>query len=387
MPAARRSTRWAAAPAGRQRAGREPPAVPHGAHPGRTSDEQGDVAQQRDRERSIGTAATAPLPSPRRIPTSRSGSRPSSVERERLCRLGRAVAGGEPGTGTRREPFGGQRAGHATSARRAAPGPRLAAASARKPAVAARSALPSAARLSTGSSTRPPRGPAPRDRRRSCAASAASSMPVPRPVTSSAGRPSAAATSAAAGVVLPMPMSPRDQQLGPGRDLLGGDLAADLERRAGLRGRQGVLDVDRARARAGPCERRTSAGRSARSASTAEVEHTHRHAVGPRQRRDTGPPGEEGADHGRGHGRRVGRDAVRGDAVVAGEDHGADVVDSARRHLALGCREPDAESPRRPRAPAGVARPASRSWARASTSLEGGRMRGWCWVSAMAAPA
>ena len=39
-------------------------------------------------------------------------------------------------------------------------------------------------------------------------ASAGSSMPVPRPVTSLAGTPSPAAISAAAGVVLPMPMSP-----------------------------------------------------------------------------------------------------------------------------------------------------------------------------------
>ena len=48
-------------------------------------------------------------------------------------------------------------------------------------------------------------------------------MPVPRPTTWSAVSPKVAAISAAAGVVLPIPMSPRISRSAPGGDLGFGD--------------------------------------------------------------------------------------------------------------------------------------------------------------------
>src|SRR5579875_873643 len=82
------------------------------------------------------------------------------------------------------------------------------------PARAAISRPPSEASTSIGSPLGPQRATA-WSTTATLRASVASSMPVPRPVTSAAGRPVRAATRAAAGVVLPMPMSPVNRHCAP----------------------------------------------------------------------------------------------------------------------------------------------------------------------------
>src|SRR5215211_4289294 len=157
--------------------------------------------------RSRGTAARAPLPSPRRMPRSSRGRLPS--------RSSRAWWPGSaerwPATALARAPWHSSSRG-ATAAVTTNPsrtsGRRRSRASRAAPARAASSAPP--AWRSTAS------GAAPSPTRRLAAWTAASlrarpvsSTPVPRPVLASAGRPRRMAVTAAAAVVLPMPISPR----------------------------------------------------------------------------------------------------------------------------------------------------------------------------------
>ena len=75
----------------------------------------------------------------------------------------------------------------------------------------------------------------------------------------------------------------------------------------------------------------------------ADVEHPHRDAVLGGEHRDAGSSGQERAHHGRRDRLRIGRDAVVGDVVVAGEDDRADAIDRLGRNGTLGGGDPDGQ--------------------------------------------
>ena len=110
-----------------------------------------------------------------------------------------------------------------------------------------------AARSDRRCGPRPARVPA--RRRPACGSSPSSSMPVPRPVTSSAGRPRVAATSAAATVVLPMPRSPVISSWAPSSMSSPASCGTDGDRPLGLLAGQRVGRGGWRRSRGGPCGR------------------------------------------------------------------------------------------------------------------------------------
>src|SRR4029453_16084203 len=77
----------------------------------------------------------------------------------------------------------------------------------------------------------------------------------------------------------------------------------------------------------------------------AEVEHTNVDTVLCGEHRDARLADQERVDHGGRDGLGVGRDAMVGHAMVAGEYDGADPVDRSGRHLALRRGDPDGQIP------------------------------------------
>ena len=123
----------------------------------------------------------------------------------------------------------------------------------------------------------------------------------------------------------------------------------------------------------------TSAGRSDRSASTATSRTVTATPCSRASAETPARPGDDRADHGFGDGGGVRRDAVRRDAVVAGEHHEAYVGQRRGGTSPCAAASQAPSSPIRPRAPGGVARPASRSL-REGGDLGGGRGDAGCLV-------
>ena len=207
------------------------------------------------------------------------------------------------------------------------------------------SAEPSAASRSTGSRdavagpvAEPPGSApscwrAPRRRRRFRARS-------PR----SAGTPKVAAISAAAGVVLPMPMSPRSSRSAPAAISSAATAAPTLSARLDLghgaaRPRGGSAPEDRR-----ICGRGTSAGRPVPSASTAMSSTRTRHPVLAASTLTPATPADEGAHHRGRHLTRVGETpGTRCHPVIAGQHHRRTRSRRRRRAAALAGRHPGAE--------------------------------------------
>ena len=325
--------------------------------------------------RSTGTAATAPLPSPRRMPRSRIGSRPSLASAsdwagsvERCPAANQAAAPGairsavsaqatdispSSSTGTPASAAVEQEAGGGREVGTAERGQGL-----------DRVVGPVAG---AGQRLLDDPGLAGQRRRRRCRCRGRS--------TSLAGSPSPAATSAAAGVVLPMPMSPLISSWAPAAISSGATAAPAASALRVSIGGERVLEVDRAGCRAAPCDRCTSAGTSSRSSSTPRSSTRTADAVRPGQRRDRRPcPATK----------------VRTIAAVISGGYAEtpcaatpwspakidqpDVVELARRHRALVGRQPDGRGRPAARAPraAWPDRPAV-AGARAATSA--GRRR------------
>ena len=288
-PRASDGPRWPAAAPGARSASRSRAASRHAS--ALQFSQQRDVGQQ-CRGAAHQRVPRRPHRSPRPAASRGRATAPGRlVEGQGLGRLGGAVPGRAP-RGERPARSGSAVSAQATaiSPSRSTGTPARAAVS-RYPVAAARSALPSAVRVATGSATRSPA-------RRSAAsttsvlrASPASSTPVPRPTTSDAGSPSAAATSAAAGVVLPIPMSPLRSRSAPAaissRATCSPTASAALRL---LRGER-VLEVDGARAAA-------YLERPGALVVHGHVDHPDVYAVRAGQRADPGPTGLEGADHG-----------------------------------------------------------------------------------------
>ena len=185
---------------------------------------------------------------------------------------------------------------------------------------AARSALPSAVRHSTGSAVRSPA--------RASAWSMTDSLWSERGLVDAGaatgdlagGQAEAGRDQRRGGRGVADAHVAAEQQLRAGSDLLEGDLATDLERLRGLLGGERVLEVDGAAA-AAYLVRAHVVGHVGQVLVDADVEHPHVDVVRGGQRVDAGQAGDEGAHHRARDRRRVRRDAVGRDAVVAGEDH------------------------------------------------------------------
>src|SRR5690606_13843419 len=200
---------------GHRQGGQCPDGEQQGVHgQARTSDSEPMSLMIARAARRTGTACTAPLPSPSRIPRSTIGWSPSDLSAyswagsvERWPDSHQAAAPGAISAATS--------AAAVVNTPSRTTGVLRAAACTTNPAVAAAHALPSAVSRSNGSSNRPcARCSAARTTPTLCAR-VAGSMPVPPPTTSSGGSPSWAATRADATVVLPMPMSPGISTLAP----------------------------------------------------------------------------------------------------------------------------------------------------------------------------
>ena len=202
---------------------------------------------------------------------------------------------------------------------------------------AARSALPSAVRHSTGSAVRSP--------------ARASAWSMTDSLCSEGGLVDAGAATGDLAGRQPEPGRDQrgggrgvadahvaaEQQLRTGGDLLERDLAADLECARGLLGGQRVLEVDGAAAPS-YLVRAYVVGHVGQVLVDADVEHPHVDVVGGGEGVDARQAGDEGAHHRARDRRWVRRDAVRRDAVVAGEDHQPHVGQRLRRDRCPGRR-------------------------------------------------
>ena len=263
-------------------------------------------------------ASAAPEASPRRMSRSSSGRSASRSSRRRMARLGRAVRG--------------------LSSGRAHPAPAPAASAAAAPR-RSRRAAPGCGRARCDDGARHGRDLAPAEpaqhleriaaaRRRAgpgrgrppppCARARACRGRCPGRSTICRAPPNSAAHSAAAEVVLPMPISPTASRSRPGP-------TAAMPRLSASRHSFSLI--------AGPSKNRPSGGR-------ARAADPELGARGPAELIDGSAAGDEVRDHLRRHRRRIGGDAARRDAVVAGEHHDARAL-QPRRMPALPGGEPD----------------------------------------------
>ena len=197
----------------------------------------------------------------------------------------------------------------------------------------------------------------------------ASSMPVPRPVTSSGGAPVNTAASALDAVVLPMPMSPMPIIPTPSRASASArtapvDSAASACSRV-IAGPRVKLAVP------GPIRRTRISGRAVRRMRDAHVDDDETRARLPREHVDRRAATREVEQHLPGDFLRVGADALGRDAVV-GAHH-----DDRLRRRALPAATRRRESPRagRPDPPAGPGCGAAWSWRRAAAARRRPRRR------------